>query len=363
MILKHWHEQFGVNLIDLNDQMAPGDYGDVNREHGFLRQTVGLLDLSFRGRVVVLGADRQRFLNGQVTNDVRNLTAGQGCYAALTNAKARMVSDLNIYVLADEILLDFEPGLTATVIQRLEKYIVADDVQLADAGPHFGLLSLQGPRALDVLQSLRLSTSLPATRMAHTSLNHLEFGELYLMNCPRLGSAGFDLYVPVDSMATVAEALRASAAVHNGGVVGWRAFDIARIEAGIPRFGVDMDESNLAPETGLESMAIRYDKGCYIGQEIIARIRTYGQVTKSLRALLLSDALQRLPSKGEKLFLGDKEVGYITSATHSPALGKNIGLGYVRREANEVGTMLKLKSGTAESDVTIVHFENFSKSA
>ena len=138
-----------------------------------------------------------------------------------------------------------------------------------------------------------------------------------------------------------------------GRFCGWQALETARIEAGIPRFGADMDETNLASEA-LDKGAISYSKGCYIGQEVIARVRTYGQVAKSLRGLRLPDNLRALPVKGDKLFLSDKEVGYITSAVASPRLKANIALGYVRREANQIGTELLLQMPPDKVSVKIV---------
>jgi folate-binding protein YgfZ len=127
-----------------------------------------------------------------------------------------------------------------------------------------------------------------------------------------------------------------------------------RIETGIPRFGADMDETNLPPETGIDARAVSYTKGCYIGQEVIARIRTYGQVARTLRGLRLADDLKELPRKGDKLFQGDKEVGYITSALASPALKANIALGYVRREHNQTGAQVTLRTPVGESPAKIV---------
>ena len=116
-----------------------------------VHQSAGVLDLSCRSRICLTGADRVRFLHGQVTNDVKKLRVGEGCYAAITTNKGKMESDLNIFCLADELLLDFEPGLTEKISQRLEKFIVADDVQIADVAPHYGLLSVQGPKAEEVV--------------------------------------------------------------------------------------------------------------------------------------------------------------------------------------------------------------------
>jgi folate-binding protein YgfZ len=153
-------------------------------------------------------------------------------------------------------------------------------------------------------------------------------------------AAGFDLFVPVADIANTFDRLVTQALSRKGGPAGWQALETVRIEAAIPRFRQDMDESNLAPETGIESRAISYSKGCYIGQEVIARIRTYGQVAKTLRGLKFDAEASNLPAHGDKLFLGDREVGYVTSTVISPALGVAIGLGYVRREHNEIGTEL-----------------------
>ena len=174
------------------------------------------------------------------------------------------------------------------------------------------------------------------------------------MNLPRLGTTGFDLFVRTAALALAAEKLIAVAKTVGGRACGWRALEMARIEAGIPRFGADMDETNLAPEAGIDARAISYTKGCYIGQEVIARIRTYGQVTKTLRGLRLADDLKSLPKRGDKLFRDGKEVGYITSAIASPTFKANLALGYVRREHNQVGTQLSLRTADGESGAQIV---------
>jgi folate-binding protein YgfZ len=161
------------------------------------------------------------------------------------------------------------------------------------------------------------------------------------------------LFVPLNSLGAVADKLIAAAKESGGRACGWDALELARIEAGIPRFLQDMDETNLPPETGLERNAISYTKGCYIGQEVIARIRTYGQVAKALRGLRFADELKLTPKKGDKLFLGEKEIGYVTSAIQSPSIGRIIGMGYIRREANKPGTELQLRSADHESPVIV----------
>ncbi|MEI9864872.1 MAG: glycine cleavage T C-terminal barrel domain-containing protein [Limisphaerales bacterium] len=390
-------------------------------EHAALRETAGVIDLSFRSRICLVGADRARYLHGQVTNDVKKLRVGDGCYSAVTTAKGKMESDLNIFALADELLLDFEPGLAEKISARLERFIVADDVQIVDAAPHYGLLSVQGPKAAEVINALGLfgvgwgerprelltpttpdgssvasPHQFPTKPFASMKISDATLGEIYLVNHARLSLVaagilpavepafqpggtvvanpthkeslhatpdgkmppskaggtpaapifGFDLFVPNNSLGAVADKLIAAAKQLGGRAVGWQAFASARIEAGIPRFGADMDETKIPLECAIESRAIVYNKGCYIGQEVINRIHSVGHVNKELRALRLATNLEGpLPVKGDKLFHAGKEVGYVTSAVKSPTLNTNIALGYVRREANQIGNETDVADG------------------
>ena len=401
--LHKFHGGSGARFTEVNGMEVVEHYGDPPAEYAALREAAGVLDLSLRSRLCLLGTDRQKFLNGQVTNNVKDLKVGEGCYAALVNAKGKMQSDLNIYILPDEILLDFEPGHGAAVAQRLEKYIIADDVQVTDVAPHYGLLSVQGSKAAEALKglafewanpqptaapnqegnqprpgssregqrqtadvawfssrgadeggSVRAIVQPPAQAMSFVSLKDAALGEIYLVNAPRLGTSGFDLFVPVAALEALAERLVTAARAVGGCLCGWRALEMARIEAGIPRFGVDIDETNLPLEAGIQARAISYTKGCYIGQEVIARVRTYGQVAKALRGLRLDDSIGVLPRKGDKLYSGGKEIGYITSAVASPAFQSNIALGYVRREHNEIGAELTLRTSRGESLARVV---------
>ena len=159
--------------------------------------------------------------------------------------------------------------------------------------------------------------------------------------------------MPTPALAAVADKLIAAAKELGGRAVGWRALETLRIEAGLPRFGADMDESTLPGEAGLDARAVSYSKGCYIGQEVIARIRTYGQVARALRGLRLPSDLPALPQHGDKLFHDGKEVGFITSAVRSPTISANIALGYVRRECNQPGTALTLRMAAGDFPVSI----------
>jgi len=352
--LKAWHERNGARFEDWRGAAVIVDYGRWEAEYEFLRRTVGVIDLSARSRLCLTGLDRQRFLHGQVTNDIQRLKPGEGCYAALITAKGKMQSDLNVFCLADELLLDFEPGLTTLVTNRFEKYVIADDVQIVDVSEPYGLISVQGPAAAAALSQLRLLPELPGAPFQIAKAVRPDFDELYVANHRRYGVEGFDLFAPAQVLENLWAQVLDAAAVEGGGPAGCRATEVVRIEHGLPRYGQDLDESNLPLEAGIEGRAISFKKGCYIGQEIISRIRTYGQVTKALRGLRFSDTLTNLPARGQKLYSGEQEVGYVTSACRSTSLKAVIGLGYVRKEANQVGNRLKLTLDGQASEAQIV---------
>ncbi|HEX7861941.1 MAG TPA: glycine cleavage T C-terminal barrel domain-containing protein [Verrucomicrobiae bacterium] len=333
LALHDFHAARGAQFSVYNGAEAVTSYGSSKSEYNALASEAALIDLSFRSRICLVGSDREKFLHGQVTNDVQRLKVGEGTYAALVTHKGKLETDLFIYKLQDELLLDFEPGLTQKITDRLSKYIIAEDVQIIDVAPHYTLLSVQGPRAAEVLSPF--FPELPTKALTWTKTTYPN-GDLYLMSNGRFGPPGFDLFVPTADTNSVAEKLASSIKP-----AGLNACEIARIENGIPRFGIDMDESNLAPEA-LRENAISYAKGCYIGQEVIARIRTYGQVAKALRLIRLPDEPQHLPTKAEKLFHNAKEVGFITSSTLSPKHGAKVALAYVRKEANSVGQSLNV---------------------
>lgn len=392
-------------------------------EYTALTTRVGVVDLSSRTRVCLVGADRNRFLNGQVTNNVKALHPWTGCYAALVNAKAKLETDLNILCLPDELLLDCEPGLAQTLITRFDRFIIADDVQTLDAAPHFALFSLRGPLAADVaaryfpdaapnlpdkeyaclsasLPLLPVDLPVPLTRALASATSTSASGpetttstatattspspspdpdasdatppqasQVYLARVPRFGLPGLDVFVPVAHQERVWNDLLRIAVSCGGSAVGFAATELARLEAGIPRFGADMDGTNLAPEAGIEGRAISYSKGCYIGQEIISRLRAYGQVAKRLSGLVLPDGLNSdsdsLPPRGAKLFYGQgserKEVGFVTTAFRSPKFGKNLALAYVRKEVPadaSLSLQLELEGGAMTVRRTSLPFGN-----
>lgn len=353
LVLHEFHQTLGARFGVLDETELVEDYGDVEAEERALHETAGVLDLSFRSRLCLVGTDRVRFLHGQVTNDIKKLRAGEGCYAALVTAKGRMESDLNIFNLTDEVLLDFEPGLATRVTERLERFLVADDVQVVNVAPHYGLFSVQGPHSADAIRDLGLFTELPVQPFGSVKAPDGSLGEIYLAKNSRLGSDGFDVFVPTAGLNEVAQKLFAGVKSFGARPCGWRAFESCRVAAGVPRFGVDMDETNLPQETGIEARAVSYSKGCYIGQEVLNRLHTMGHVNRSLVGLELADDLKELPRKGDKLIFEGKEVGAVASAVRSARLKTNLGLGYVRREVRQPGAIVIVRCSTGESTVRL----------
>ncbi|MBI5386733.1 MAG: aminomethyl transferase family protein [Verrucomicrobia bacterium] len=354
LALHDFHARRGAVFAEVNGAEVVAHHGDALAEHAALRAAAAVLDLSCRGRLGLTGADRQRLLNGQVTNNVAALRPGDGCYAAFCSAKGKMQADANILCLPGEFLLDLEPGTSATVAQRLEQYIIADDVQVTDAAPLCGLLSVQGPKSREVIARLGLGVALPSAPLGSASAHDSALGEIHCVNHSRVGLEGFDLFVPRRSLEAAAERLLQSVAAVGGRFGGWQALEIARIEAGIPRFGQDMDDTNLPPECGLEARAISYTKGCYIGQEVIARLKSIGQVTKTLCGLKLDKDLKFTPRRADRLYRGDREIGYVTSFLVSPTLNANVALAYVRREHGQLGIGLVLRAADGACTALVV---------
>jgi len=353
LTLRETHLKLGANLADFNDCEGVDHYGDPTAEFRHLREKAALLDLSHRSRLCVIGPDRVPFLHGQVTNDIKGLGPGDGCLAALVDHKGKIQSDLTIHRLQDELLLDFEPGFTQRVTERLNQFIIAEDVEVVDVAPLYGLLSVQGVQSVAVIEALKLDCPLPETPRSIASTPHTDFGEAYLARRDRAGTTGFDFYVPDGSLPAAFQALLAAVESHGGGLCGAAALEKARILAAIPRYAADMDETNLVSETGIASEAISYAKGCYIGQEVIARIRTYGRAKRRFCRLQCPASGGALPQKGDLLFVGERKAGWITSATETADQAAVVALGYVSADHWDTGSELTLKTGNEELAVTV----------
>ena len=284
-----------------------------------LRETVGYLDLSTRGKIFVTGEDRVRLLHAMTTNHIQQLEPGQGCYAFFLNAQGRILADANIFVLPDRILLDVEPELRRKLYQHLDKFIIADDVTLEDSSDSLSALCFEGPMADRALASMKAP-------IPEAPYSHADWNGWIVARVSSTGAPGFRIFGPNEALARFLPVDEESAR-------------IVRLEHARPRYGEDIFDTTLPQETQ-QSHALHFTKGCYIGQEIVERIRSRGHINRMLVGLRI-DAVEP-PAAGAKLStLDGAEAGEITSAAFSPALGKVVALGYVRAQYGATGTQLK----------------------
>lgn len=284
-----------------------------------------LVDLSDRAKFRVTGADRVRFLNGQLTNNILELRPGSAMYACALTAKGKLSADLFVAATAAGNYLDTESILRETLAARLEKYIIADDVTLEDVSEEFGLFHLIEPNSPDV-----------GARALATAVSSVATGR-FLIESVRFDIGGIDLWFPTNETEAVKEELRLSpldaASVEN-----------FRIERGIARWPNELSENVIPQEAGLGERAISYTKGCYLGQEVVSRIKSIGHVNRHLRGLVPVEEIS--PQVGDKLHSAQephKEVGIITSIGRSTSVGRPIALGYVRRGFDTAGTTLQVE--------------------
>ena len=325
-------------------QFAPGTQAgnpardpEVLAQWTAVRQRCGLLDGSLRALLRLGGADRTTFLQGMVTNDVANLKEGQGAPAALLTIQGKIVSDLRIYVLAEEIWLDVPAGRAEAVREALERFIIADDVEFVAAGPCAPLAAIEGPESERVFTAAT-GAQPPSQAFEHACVE-LDGVTLRAAAVSHAGERGFLFFGPPDAGA----ALRRRCAAAGAEAVGSAALDILRVEAGIPWHGRDMDESTLISEVGLEEM-ISFRKGCYLGQEVVERVAARGQVHRKLVGLVCDG--NEVPAADTALTLDGKDAGRLTSAVWSPGRGAVIGLGYLRRELCAPGSAVEIALAT-----------------
>lgn len=312
------------------------------------RNGAGMVDLGARGRIVVRGADRKTFLHALLTNDIALLTPGAGCYAALLTPQGRMLADMNVFELGDVMLVDVHRDVKDLLLQRFDQLIFTEDVQLGDVTDAWGCIGVYGPRSGAVAGEL-----LGADLAGFGSFQNARIergGELVVVaRRDAMGLAGYLLFAAARALPPIAQAL------HSAGVAVLEAStaEALRIEAGEPAFLIDMGDDTIPTEAGIEGTAVSYLKGCFPGQEVLVRIRDrgHGKIARKLVGLTLDGEV--VPAPGSAVVGGDKEIGHVTSAVRSPALGKPIALGYVHRDFVEPGSAVAVLVGDARLSATV----------
>jgi folate-binding protein YgfZ len=330
------HRAQGAVMQEACGFVLPAHYGNVVAEYQAARDDAGVIDRSLVGKVTVTGRDRQTFLHAMLSNEIKSLQPGQGTGAALLDAHGKVMAILQVYVLEDRLLLELPPGLTEQTLQFLDKFLISEKAYFEAADETFCVLSVEG-RGAEALLSRVSGRSLELAPYQHVEVS-VAGAPVRVIRHSETGGPGFQCWTMAFHGAALWRALVQSGVTP----VGAEALNVLRVEAGIPWYGHDVDETVILPETRLERL-VSYNKGCYVGQEVVARVKYRGHVNRALSGLVLDG--DHVPASGAKVLGDDKEIGRITSAVRSIALGQPIALGYVRREHLAPGTAVTVQDG------------------
>jgi glycine cleavage system T protein len=341
--LFEWHKSHGITLQDFAGWELPERFSDPLEEYQAVRQRAGLLDLSFRAKVQVSGEDRVAFLQGMVSNDIKRLKTGEGCYTTMLTEQGRIVADFRVYALPDTFLVDVDARIREKWLDTLSRFIIADDVELEDISAQWVTFSLQGPYASSVLERAVGEPLSLAQEYQHREVKIQDIAArdvaVRIVKVSDTGEEGYEVFVSSGTAEKTWQILLDAGESLGLKPVGMTALNMLRVEGGIPWYGTDMDESRIVLEVGLQN-AISYDKGCYLGQEVVERATARGHINRRLTGLLIRD--KTVPRPGDKLFHDSQEIGWITSAVFSPHLGCPVSLAYVRREYLTPGTQVRI---------------------
>ncbi len=331
------HRGHGATMTERDGWVLPASYGDTMAEYSAVRDGgCGLIDLSSRGCIVVTGSETVQFLNGLITNDVKTLEKNSWMPAAFANVQGRLLAAARVIHQDDAFVIDTETVTHNIILKLLERFTLAGDFKVDDLTSETAMLSVQGEDAGEIIRAVLGDVTVQRRRVVEAQL--LKGGQVTVIRATHTAEDGFDLFVSSGEAASLWESLTAAGARP----VGHEALEVLRVEAGIPRYGVDMNETTVVTETNLDD-AVSFTKGCYIGQEIIVRIKHRGHVAKKMTGLAL-ERDEPLES-GAKVFSTEgKEIGRITSSVVSPCLGRPIALGYVRYDYLAPGTEVKVIS-------------------
>lgn len=347
--LADFHLSQGATFAEYHGGLVPSRFTGPVQEHLAVRTAAGVFDFSFRAKFALTGRDASKFLHRIVSNDIKRLSAGEGTYATLLNPQGQILADLRVYADHDRLLVDTDADLRVKAVDTLRRYVIGDQVQLEPLDT--SALAFEGPNARGLLEKT-LHEDLPAMKeFDHFATNFAGF-PVRVVRISNTGEEGYELWAAPKAMTGLWGAACGQAPTYDMLPCGTEALESLRIEAGIPRYGSELGEDTLPLEANLMN-ALSFNKGCYIGQEIVERARSRGHVNWKLAGVIIDSA--QPPAPGEKLTLDGNVVGEVTSVCVSPSLQKTIALAYIRREHLEAGTQLHTSSGLA-AEVTTLPF-------
>ncbi|MGC9259741.1 MAG: YgfZ/GcvT domain-containing protein [Phycisphaerae bacterium] len=356
------HEQANASYLPYGaDIQIIESFGEPEVEYAAIRKTAAIMDAPQRGVVELTGKDRLSFLHNLLTNDVKSLTAGKGCYAYLLNPKGRIVLDVNVLQVEDTTLLEVDARLADTLCRTLDHYLFSASVQIRNGTDDYGRLTLLGPDSgsiIDRIMGAGVTASL--TGLLRSCKVELLGTWCTIFRNDQCGETQYELIAPRPRLPVLWTGLLKAA---NGAMesvdfkpgmtklrpIGWSAYNIARIEAGTPLFDIDITNENLPMETAhWYPRAVHFSKGCYPGQEVVARMHVQKAMARCLVGLKNQGEVP--PVAGEPLRDGESVIGMVTSSCMSPMLGNQaIALGYVKQSGAEIGRLLTVYTACGEA--------------
>ncbi len=315
-------------------------FGDERAEFDTLLHGCGVYDLGWRAKIVLTGSDRTRWANGMVTNNIRDLVDGRGNYNFLLSAQGRIQGDLYVYNLGDHLMVDTELWQKTRILELFDKYIIMDDVEVTDISEKLTAIAVQGPKSLDVLRKLGLTV---AENVEPLTVDRTVWNGIGI-SVTRMASdvaMTFEIWLATENAEKLWDALVAAGAKP----VGTEALEMFRIAAGVPKYGQDITEKHIPQETE-QFHALHFAKGCYLGQEIVERVRSRGAVHRHFAGFSIDGAA---PQPGGEVQVDGKRAGEITSARLLPVKGREqtLALGYIRKESGEPGTTVQVDGNQA----------------
>jgi len=359
--LREQHLERGAQFTEVAGWEVPGSYGDATTEYRAVRGAVGISDLSHRGILQVTGEDRVKWLQSIISNDLLPLSSGQGLYSSLLTHKGKMLTYFRVYVQQDRLLIEDVGEIGDTTVQALRKFLLYGTKAKLQQATDMGLLLVSGPQT-EVLITVALGIQPELIHqlqpLSFTTVE-IEKQPAWLLRTEETGEFDLEIFVAASVLVTLWQKLLDVGAPLGIKPIGTEAREILRVEAGLPRAGIDLTEEIVPPEANLEGKAFSLNKGCYPGQEVVARMDTYGSIRRRMVGLLLADAV--FPSRGAKLFSGDREVGWVTSVARSPRLDRPLAIGFPLRDFSAPGTSLAVDIDGARYAATVQQLPFYSR--
>ncbi|HWP45383.1 MAG TPA: aminomethyltransferase family protein [Blastocatellia bacterium] len=343
-------ESAGAVFSDFFGWTMAESFGDPIREQRSVRLGAGLIDLSYNGAIRIGGKEGQQFLHGLVTNDVKSLRRGQGMMAAFLTGHGKVRAFCRILCLGDEFLVINDPQTHEKVFKYVFPFSYAGDFRVEDVSDQHRILSVQGPKSGLIMKEVCFE---PVPSLAEYEWVETIIAGHHVMvaSTSHTGDTGYDILVPEAGLKDVWDFLLLKGEFHSIAPVGLSALDALRIEAGIPVYGIDIDESNMMLEAGLKN-AVSFNKGCYTGQEAVAMATYRGHVSKRISGLAIEG--ETVPLRGDRVFKDEKDVGQITSAIRSDTLNSVIALALIKYGFFDAGTKVQVRSGETTSNAEVV---------